>query len=89
MMGRVTWSPGRLDARALLSLDDSWRLAGLPNLQPRVSLPPFVPAHSSAALQAKAHALIERAAAFAPPALAIHERPTHVLSPSLMAVQPY
>jgi hypothetical protein len=30
-----------------------------------VSRPPFIPAHSSAALEAKAHALIERAAAFA------------------------
>ena len=88
-MGRVTWSPGRLTERVLLSLDDSWRPAGQPSLRPRVSLPPFVPAHSSAALEAKAHALIERAAAFAPPAMAIHEHRIHVPLPSLMGVQPF
>ena len=87
-MGRVTWSPGRLTERGLLILDDSWRPAGQPGLR-RVSLPPFVPAHSSASLEAKAHALIERAAAFAPPAVAIHEHRIHVPLPSLMSVQPF
>ena len=88
-MGRVTWSPGRPTERVLLSLDDSWRPAGQPSLWPRVFLPPFVPAHSSAALEAKAHALIERAAAFAPLAMAIHEHRIHVPLPSLMGVQPF
>ena len=88
-MGRVTWSPGRLEERSLLALDDSWRLAGLPGLRARVFLPPFVPAHSSAALEAKAHALIERAAAFAPPAAVTCEYRFHAALPSLMGVQPF
>ena len=88
-MGRVTWSPGRIHDRSLLSLDDSWRAAGLASSRPRVSLPPFVPAHSSAALEAKVHALIERAAAFAPPAVAIHEHRSHAPLPSVWGVQPF
>lgn len=88
-MGRATWSPGRIDDRSLLSLDDSWRAAGWPSLRRRVSPPPFVPVHSSAALEAKAHALIERAAAFSPPAMLTQEHRTHSPLPSLMGVQPF
>lgn len=88
-MGRVTWSPLQLQARAYANFDDSWRLPGATGLRPRVPLPPFVPSHSSAALEAKAHALVERAAAFAPPAMAIHEQRFHALLAEAMGVQPF
>ena len=88
-MGRVTWSPGRIHDRSLLGLDDSWRAAGFPISRSRVSPPPFVPVHSSAALEAQAHALIERAAAFAPPAVAIHEHRSHAPLPWVSGVQPF
>ena len=61
-----------------------------PGLRPRVSLPPFVSAHSQAALEAKAHALIEQAAAFSPPGIVIHQPRSHApLLPSAMDVQPF
>ena len=66
------------------------RLAGQPSLRVRVPRPPFVPAHSIAALEAKVHALVERAAAFAPPAMAIPDyHPFPDLLPDLPGVQPF
>ena len=88
-MGRVTWSPFQLRAASFPGFDDSWRLPGATSLRPRVSLPPFVTGHSSAALEAKAHALIERAAAFAPPAMAIHEHRMQFALAETMGVQPF
>jgi len=83
-MRRLIWTREQL---AELVLDSAlWQ-----GLRPRVSLPPFIPAHSQAALEAKAHALIEQAARFAPPGMVIHQHrsPAPLLLPSAMDVQPF
>lgn len=67
-----------------------WHLASPPISRTRVPRPPAVPSHTSAALEAQTHVLVERAAAFAPPAmLAVEHRPHLDPMPHLLGVQPF
>ena len=82
-MYRSIWMREQL--AELVLRNDLWQ-----GLRPRVSLPPFVSAHSQAALAAKAHALIEQAAAFTPPGMVTYQQRSHApLLPSAMDVQPF
>jgi hypothetical protein len=87
--GKFAWD--QRDELTSLASDPLWHLAGNgPIGRTRVPHPPSVPAHSSAALEAKAHALIERAAMFAAPAIIAAEyRPHFGAVPYLLGVQPY
>ena len=69
--------------------EESWQSTGLPIARTRVPGPPTVPSHSAAALEAQAHALIERAGAFAPPAMPAEYRAALAPPPFTLGVQPF
>jgi len=72
------------------AIKEFWQLTSLPIARTRVPRMPAIPSHSSAALEAKAHGLVERMAAFSPPAMLAAEVRSQVGSPPyLLGVQPF
>ena len=87
-MRRFIWPRDQLEER--VDSGEPLLLADPSVLRRKVPGPPFVPSHSSAALETQAHLLVERAAAFAAPALIAAEyRPHFAAVPYLLGVQPY
>jgi len=87
-MRRFIWPRDQLGER--LEAGEPLLLADPSALRRKVPQPPFIPSHSSAALEAQAHVLVERAAAFAAPALIAAEyRPHFAPVPCLLGVHPW
>ena len=82
--------PHRRDELQGSEIEELGQLTSPPIARTRMPGPPAVPSHSAAALEAQAHVLVERVAAFSPSAmLAAEVRAPLAPPPFMLGVQPF